>query len=1598
MCLNSVYKKTRVCTKKTSNLRLAKRQKAEYTGVNEHFCRKRNEEIFVFLQTLFIIFFFQNLSIAQLKTVSCSPDQICAGQSSTLIASGGAFYDWSPSTGLNTTSGSIVIATPNTTTTYAVTYQSQASNLIVNGDFSAGNTGFSSSYTYKTPPNTSPGQYYVSTNANLWNTSMQNCGDHTTGTGNFMMVNGLSVANTSVYCQTVNVTPNTNYALSAWLVTLYNLNYARLQFSINGVLIGNILNAAGYPCIWREFHVVWNSGSNTTATICIVNQNIAAMGNDFGIDDIFFAEVNTLTDSCTVIVNPLPGNITLSGGGTFCGGTSATINASGGTGGTIYWQGASSNGTSTASATTSCTISTSGTYYFRSRSAAGCWGTQGSAIVYVGIPGTVAVSGGGSACGSKTLTAEGGTGGTIYWQGTTSGGSYTSTPSTYQVVTASGTYYFRPYNNCGWGAEGSAVVTINTLPSFVMISGGGTICGGSTTLTAYGGTGGTIYWQGTSSNGTSTASATTSCTISTSGTYYFRSRSAAGCWGTQGSAVVYFISTLPGTVSVSGGGTACGSGTLTASGGTGGTIYWQGISSGATSTTLPSTSYSVTSSGTYYCRAYNECGWGTEGSAVIAIKPVPSAVIVSNDGIPCSGCSITLTASGGTGGTIYWQGTSSNGTSTAIASTTQTVSNSGIYYFRSFNQECWGPQGSIAIPDNSILDVNITTNYGEDIILPCNQNCVTLNAMASPLGESNTYSVSAIPFVSQYSFSTGTIVLVNIDDRWSGVINLPFNFCFYGNSYNKVIVGSNGVVSFNIFDAYGMCFWQFADICPSPNLITNAIFGPYHDIDPTKGGTILYSTLGTYPNRVFVINWNQIPLFSGENNCDTMLATHQIILHETSNIIDINIQNSPSCDSWNNGNGLVGIQDSSGLHGLAAPGRNTGPWSAQNEAWRYTPTGSSIVHIDWYDENHFLGSGDSMQVCPSASTTYTAEATYNTCSGVPVLMVDTIRITRPTNSVNFAPVNPSVCFGDSVNITASGSDSYAWLPVTGLNHAAGADIQASPATTTTYTVIGTSQGCADTNTITVTVKPIPTAKAGHDTVCSGSPVPIGDPSNGPGTITWSPASGLNNTTIAQPLASPTVTTTYTLTVINNGCLATDEVVITVYPLHTIYGKTKYKGRAYNGNPAPNPPSYNSPIYNIDRVMVILKSYPSGVEVARDTSDESGNYLLADISDGEYLVSWDKYTLDTMQWGNDITVTDVSMMKFFIACDTLQDPSRKYTADYKKAADVDNNATINVIDVARIKSKIASPYNAVKNFPKGNWVRFEKALTMAGSDVNMNLETICYGDYNASSSKYRDSATTWNGLKSLQPEIIVVSDEYITTADPDYVEIPLRISTKMNEFSALGLELSYPANEFKLVNVSIPGTNNKTDAIKFNPSIDEIIADDNDLLVTDENGVIRIEYATTKYFDIAANEQIINLGFRSLRSTGPGELKFKLNGTGVIADQYGEENEDAYLIMPKVFVQSNQTEAGFDFTAYPNPFDNDVTINYTIPEKGIVNLKIYNTLGKLIKELVHEEQKGGKHSVNYTQGNLPAGLYTFKLEFSGINKSKCMVLKLVQSKN
>lgn len=213
-------------------------------------------------------------------------------------------FSWSPTAGMqgaNTLNPTVNVNGPATfvLTGRAVNLNN---NLIVNGDFEGGNYGFTSDYIYS-PTNLVPeGTYAILSNPQSAHPGFAPCTDHTSGGGNMMVVNGAGTPGWNVWCQTVTVQPNTQYAFSAWVTSVNPTFPARLQFSINGNPIGPVFVAPSTNCTWLNFYTTWNSGASTSATICIVNQNTVLGGNDFALDDLVFSPICTETDTVRVHV------------------------------------------------------------------------------------------------------------------------------------------------------------------------------------------------------------------------------------------------------------------------------------------------------------------------------------------------------------------------------------------------------------------------------------------------------------------------------------------------------------------------------------------------------------------------------------------------------------------------------------------------------------------------------------------------------------------------------------------------------------------------------------------------------------------------------------------------------------------------------------------------------------------------------------------------------------------------------------------------------------------------------------------------------------------------------------------------------------------------------------------------------------------------------------------------------------------------------------------------------------------------------------------------------------------------------------------------
>ena len=166
----------------------------------------------------------------------------------------------------------------------------------------------------------------------------------------------------------------------------------------------------------------------------------------------------------------------------------------------------------------------------------------------------------------------------------------------------------------------------------------------------------------------------------------------------------------------------------------------------------------------------------------------------------------------------------------------------------------------------------------------------------------------------------------------------------------------------------------------------------------------------------------------------------------------------------------------------------------------------------------------------------------------------------PELTANAGTDTSVICAGDSVTIggspTALGGNgiyTYSWTPSTGLNDTTLANPTASPPDTTTYIVTVTdSNGCIATDSMKLYV--LLTANAGTDTsvTCTGDSVIIGGSPTALGgsgiyTYAWTPSAGLNDSTLANPTASPSDITTYIVTVTDsNGCIATDSMKLSVF--------------------------------------------------------------------------------------------------------------------------------------------------------------------------------------------------------------------------------------------------------------------------------------------------------------------------------------------------------------------------------------------------------------------------------------------------------------------
>jgi len=184
---------------------------------------------------------------------------------------------------------------------------------------------------------------------------------------------------------------------------------------------------------------------------------------------------------------------------------------------------------------------------------------------------------------------------------------------------------------------------------------------------------------------------------------------------------------------------------------------------------------------------------------------------------------------------------------------------------------------------------------------------------------------------------------------------------------------------------------------------------------------------------------------------------------------------------------------------------------------------------------------DAVSASPAATTIYTVTGTN--ADGCTATANSTLTVnTNPTVAVN----SPTICQGGSAALSASGAATYSWSADPSLSSLTGANVTATPASSTSYTVTGTSvDGCTGTavSTVTVNLNPLPVVASAA--ICAGGTATL--TATGASSYSWSPATGLSATNTPSVNANPAVTTIYTITGTTLGCTGTTTATLTVHP-------------------------------------------------------------------------------------------------------------------------------------------------------------------------------------------------------------------------------------------------------------------------------------------------------------------------------------------------------------------------------------------------------------------------------------------------------------------
>lgn len=1018
-----------------------------------------------------------------------------------------------------------------------------ATELVTNGTFTAGNTGFTTAYSYRADiagqlelyPE---GTYGIVPNANTMHTAF-NGKDRYYGTGNIMVINGSPQLGATVWSQNnISVLPNTTYYFSAWAMSVVNGNNAILQFSINGNQIGTVANLPnGYsnangPYNWVRFYGQWNSGPSTSANLSIVNLNTILGGNDFAMDDISFGTLSPAALTLTPTIN---------GNGAVCVNSPLILNANalGGASPFIYaWTGPNGFTSSQANPviTQTASATNNGTYSVTVTDGFGCQISGSVAVTVSPLPVVQSLTASASTIcsGSSTSIQVNDTEADVYYQlinnstdeniGLEVQGTGSSILLPTNTITSATTYRVvatRYTSDCS--VQMASTVTVNVAVMPVLVITNQAACSGTVNLTATavtaGSTGlGTLtYWT----NAAATSAISNPAAVASSGTYYIKSTNGS-CYDIE--PVVVSISASPtGNFSYP---TSpyCSSEadpTPTFSGSSIAGVFSSTSGLVFLSTSTGKIDLSASTPGTYTVTNRitpgGACSVVTATSSItITGSPNPNFTYVSND--LCQSVNAANVAPIFEAGAVAGTFSSSAGLSFVSTSTgviNVSASTPGNY---AVVNSLAASGGCSATSDTFFVDINpyiftgsLTSSSSDDII--CNGEEVDLYASAT--------SYQTVLLRERFNGSFSNWVTSNTSTGGTPA-NAAFTLQADNYSYSGNTFRSNDQSKFYLTNSQAQGSGGTTNTVLRSPMMSSVGFSSlsldfFHYFNYRASGDVAKVQVST--NNT---SWTDIATYTSSQGSLTGFT-----------------------------NAVVNLNSYIGLPSLyirfVYTASNDRYWAIDN----VSITGASTNYTyDW--ESSPSGFSSTLQnptnLTPELSRFYVVTATNSYGCSVPTIPVP---VTVNPTPEDHAGVDKIICGAGGVTIgeTAIAGSTYSWSPATNLSNETSSNPTASPLSTTTYTLTETitETGCFTTSSMVVSMTALPEISESTPADRCGPGTLTLSASSSTGVVKWySAATGgtLLASTESYTTPSLSTTTTYYADASTAGCSAASRTPVT----------------------------------------------------------------------------------------------------------------------------------------------------------------------------------------------------------------------------------------------------------------------------------------------------------------------------------------------------------------------------------------------------------------------------------------------------------------------